>query len=52
MVSCEDSTLEIFVLAPGELGMAAGTDLQQVVDAALEFELAGGGGGAAREDLE
>ena len=52
LLHAEDGAVEIDVLPPGQLGMGAGADLQQAADAPADFDLAGGGGGDAREDLE
>jgi hypothetical protein len=47
-----DGAVEVDVLAAGELGVKAGADFEQAGDAAFDLDLAGSGGGDARQDLE
>ncbi len=52
LAHAEDGAVEKHVLAPGQLGVEAGADLQQAADAPLDLDHAAGGRGDAREDLE
>ena len=48
----EDGAIQEDILAPGQFGMEAGADLEQRTDAAVDPDLAFGGFGDARQDLE
>ena len=48
----EDRAVQVDVLAPGQLGVEAGADLEQRADAAGDLGPAGGRLGDARQDLE
>ena len=52
LAHAEDGAVEVDVLAPGQLGVEAGADLQQAADAAFDLDHAAGGGGHPGEDLE
>ena len=48
----QDGAVEIDVLAPGQLGVEAGAHFQQRANPPVDFAVAFGGVGDAREDLE
>src|SRR5690606_33713315 len=48
----QDGPVEVDVLAPGQLGVEAGADLQQGTDAAVDLGPAAGGFGDLRQDFE